>query len=127
MISRRYVLFWAILTACTNKETLEQVLPQRVEDWTRGPVSAVSQYPPALAQSGVEEAAEAVFTGPSSIRVRVFRMRSETNAFEALQQWRHTEGLAVYKGPYFLVAEMGPGQEVQARRFLTALQSAIRT
>jgi hypothetical protein len=37
--------------------------------------------------------------------VRVFEMNMPTSAFELIQKWRQQDGLAVYTGPYFIVAD----------------------
>jgi hypothetical protein len=52
-------------------------------------------------------------------------MRSEPSAFEMLQKWRQTDGLATYKGPYFFIAQAEDGDEEAARRLLQTLQNAI--
>jgi hypothetical protein len=54
-------------------------------------------------------------------------MRSEPGAFEMLQKWRQTDGLATYKGSYFLIAQPETGNEEAARVLLQALQNAIKS
>jgi hypothetical protein len=52
----------------------------------------------------------ATYAGPATVTVRVFEMKLPTSAFELIQRWRQQDGLAVYTGPYFIVAEpVAPG------------------
>jgi hypothetical protein len=64
---------------------------------------------------------QTTYTGPASVAVRVFRMKAETSAFELIQKWRQSEGLAAYSGPYFFVASGERAGEV-----LRELQKAVR-
>jgi hypothetical protein len=51
-------------------------------------------------------------------------MKGQTSAFELIQKWRQSDGLAVYSGPYFLVADPGVGPD--ASRLLQALQKSLQ-
>ena len=62
-----------------------------------------ADVPEAVTALGVDDSAETAYSGPAEVRVRVFRMKAETSAFEMIQKWRQTEGLAAYKGPYFFI------------------------
>jgi hypothetical protein len=106
---RRRTLFavsLAFLGCGKTEKPLDSVLPQQVANgWTRGTIATPSiNIPEAVTALGVERSAETTYTGPASVRVRVFRMKAETSAFEMIQKWRQTEGLAAYKGPYFFIA-----------------------
>jgi hypothetical protein len=96
----------AVLTGCASSpRPLSEVLPTNLPGgWTRGDVSARSDAAPMIVQLGHEESAETTYTGRGTVTLRGFRMRSETSAFELVQKWRQSEGLAAYKGPYFFVA-----------------------
>lgn len=72
--------------------------------WKRSQVTSLSDIPALISQAGPEESAETTYTGPAIVNVQVFRMRSETSAFELMQKWRQSDGIAGYKGPYFMVA-----------------------
>lgn len=41
-------------------------------------------------------------------------MNVPTSAFELIQKWRQQDGLAVYSGPYFIVADPGGPQSASA-------------
>ena len=41
-------------------------------------------------------------------------MNVATSAFELIQKWRQQDGLAVYNGAYFVVAEPGSAPQVSA-------------
>ena len=106
---------------------MDSVLPQQVAaNWTRGAITApASDIPEAVSALGVEETAETTYTGPASVRVRVFRMKAETSAFEMIQKWRQTEGLAAYKGPYFFIANTsGEANPAIIGELLRGLQQA---
>lgn len=81
--------------------------------------------PSLVTQSGVEDSAQTRYTGPGTVQVRAFRMRAETSAFELIQKWRQSDGLAVYKGPFFFVAEQESGNGQHAAQILRALQAAV--
>ena len=85
---------------------MDSVLPPQVANGgSRGAISTpASEIPEIVTALGVEETAETTYTGPASVRVRVFRMKAETSAFEMIQNWRQTDGLAAYNGPYFFIA-----------------------
>jgi hypothetical protein len=83
-------------------DSLPQELPGA---WKRGSVSPVSSVPAQAAELGVEDTAQTTYTGPNaSVQISAFRMRTDTNALELMQRWRHDEGAAAYKGSLFLVA-----------------------
>jgi hypothetical protein len=126
MNRRRCLLLFIVLAACTAPaKRWDEVLPQQAGEWQRHSVSELSQIPPLIAGMGVEAAASATYGGRGTIRVDVFRMKAETSAFELIQKWRQSDGLAVYKGPYFLVAQSG-ADPASARIVLQALQQSIR-
>jgi hypothetical protein len=116
-LMRRRTLFLIsiVFTACGKSgKSWDSVLPQQVPGgWIRGALtSPAPDIPEAVTALGVAETAETRYTGPASVRVRVFRMKAETSAFEMIQRWRQTDGLAAYKGPYFFV--VNPSGEVSS-------------
>ena len=107
---------------------MDSVLPQQVANgWSRGAISTpASDIPESVTALGIEESAETMYTGPASVRVRVFRMKAETSAFEMIQKWRQTDGLAAYKGPYFFIANStGDASPVVIGGLLRGLQQAV--
>jgi hypothetical protein len=105
---RRTLLTAALgVAACrTSSKPLDSVLPQQLAGgWSRGDVqSPAGDTPVIVTELRPANSAEATYTGPSSVRRRVFEMKSETSAFDLIQKWRQADGLAAYKGPYFLIA-----------------------
>jgi hypothetical protein len=67
----------------------------------------LSSVPRVVEQLGFSRGILATYTGPATVTVRVFEMKVATSAFELIQQWRQQDGLAVYTGPYFIVADPG--------------------
>ena len=127
---RRRTLFavsLAFLGCGRTEKPLASVLPQQVANgWTRGTITTPSSnIPEAVTALGVEDSAETTYSGPASVRVRVFRMKAETSAFEMIQKWRQTEGLAAYRGPYFFIANpSGDASPAIVRELLRGLQQA---
>ena len=100
--------------ACsTSSKPLEEVLPASIDGWKRTQVSAVdtTTAPELVKQLGVKRALAATYAGSETVTVRVYEMNVPTSAFELIQNWRQQDGLAVYSGPYFVVAEPGSGRE----------------
>jgi hypothetical protein len=125
MHRRRYILLFAAFAACsTPSKRLDEVLPERAANWHRRSLDPLNEIPPMIAQAGVEESVSAVYSAAGPIRVRAFRMPTETSAFELIQKWPQADGMAVYKGPYFIVAEAG-SDPAAARSLLQTLQAAI--
>ena len=83
---------------------MSNVLPVELAGgWKRGEVSVLSDTPAVVSQLGPEESVQTTYSGPGAVTVRAFRMPAETSAFELIQKWRQSEGLAAYKGPYFFI------------------------
>jgi hypothetical protein len=53
---------------------------------------------------GVEQGMTFVYSGPETIMAHLLKMKTEASAFEAVQKWRTTAGMAVfYHGDLFIV------------------------
>lgn len=100
------LLISSVTAGCTRTaRPLADVLPMDLAGvWKRSQVTSLSDIPALISQAGPAESAETTYTGPATVNVQVFRMRSETSAFELMQKWRQSDGIAGYKGPYFMVA-----------------------
>jgi hypothetical protein len=87
-----------------NRKPVELVAPMSVEtpgcDWTR-----VEAKPLELAGiQGAEQGMTFVYSGPEAILAHVVKMKTEASAFEAVQKWRTTPGMAIfYHGDLFVV------------------------
>jgi hypothetical protein len=113
------------LACSTPSRPLEEVLPANLDGWTRAQMAPldVTAAPELIRQQGLKRALSATYTGPATVRVSVYEMNVATSAFELIQKWRQQDGLAVYKGSYFLVAspESGP----PASKLLEALRKQM--
>ncbi|HBY60693.1 MAG TPA: hypothetical protein DEH78_12780 [Solibacterales bacterium] len=108
---RRYFAFALLLAACGAPEKgidLPAHLAGREGGppgpWTRVSLTPVpsAAIPETARQLGLAEAVEAAYSG--EIKVTVYRMRSETAAFELLQKWRRQENtLPFQRGALLLV------------------------
>ena len=105
---------------------MEQVLPATVDGWTKTQAapSDAALAPDLVKQLGLKQAVSATYAGPVTVTVRVFEMNVSTSAFELIQKWRQHDGLAVYSGPYFVVAE--PDSSPQASTLIEALRKQLQ-
>src|SRR5262245_7946255 len=109
MIKRRDVislLCFCLLGCSVQKPPLEKILPTKAGDFTLQSSQAINPQdaPELVRQLGLNRASMAAYSGRETISVRVFEMNVATSAFELIQKWRQGDGLAVYSGPYFIVA-----------------------
>ena len=101
-----------LLAACsTSDPSLEEALPSQVAGWTRSQASSLANEaaPDLIRSLGLKRAVTASYSGPEVVHVRVYEMNVSTSAFELIQKWRQQNGLAVYTGPYFIVADPTSG------------------
>jgi len=121
-MTQRSLLLAAVLCAsCAKPERpLKDALPVQVSAWTLGETNPLpsEETPAALRTQGLQRAIAANYTGPVKIAVRVYEMRSEPGAFEAMQKWRQSDGMARYKGAYFVVAESSEAERAVVGGFL---------
>ena len=99
----------ALLCSCSSapSRSVADALPKQADGWTLASTAQLelSAVPPVVAQLGLSRGILATYTGPATLSVRVFEMKVATSAFELIQKWRQQDGLAVYTGPYFIVAD----------------------
>jgi hypothetical protein len=126
MERRELLLAVVALTSCGKQpRSFENVLPKQVAgEWGRGDLVPLTEVPEPVSQLGLDSAAEATYKGSGVVRVRVFRMRAETSAFELMQKWRQSDGIAAYKGPFFFVATPQGTDPQAVGALLRALQQA---
>src|SRR5262245_54183624 len=115
MFRRRRIIVLLTLAGCARpSKSLKDILPGQVQRaWILKQTQALpAQESPAVVRAlGLRHAIRAVYEGNGSITIRLFEMTAEASAFELIQKWRQQDGLALYKGPYFFVAEpKGPDQ-----------------
>jgi starvation-inducible outer membrane lipoprotein len=115
-----------MMTGCsTPSKPLQERIPASLNGWTRTEAAALdpASTPDIVKQLGLKSAVSATYTGPAAVRVRIFEMNVSTSAFELIQKWRQQDGLAVYNGPYFIVAE--PQSPPQAPALLESLRKQL--
>lgn len=106
---------------------MEEILPATAGSWSRTTTSALdaSSAPELIRQLGLKRAASATYTGPATATIRFFEMNVQTSAFELIQKWRQKEdGLAVYSGPYFIVAN--PNSPPEASSLLEEVRKQLQ-
>jgi hypothetical protein len=119
MQRRSVVLLSFLLLACGKPgKTPQDMLPLEVQGWKRGQPTELASLP-----DGAAAGAEALYLGDGRVNVRVLQYANETVAFEKLQQWRQSEGMAAYKGPFFFIAQPLEGA---TRESTMALLSALK-
>ena len=127
MERRNLLLSILSLFSCAKPpKDLSQVLPQRAaRSWERSAVNRISEIPPTVSTLGVADAAETTYKGAGVVTVRVFRMKAETSAFELMQKWSPTQGIAAYRGTYFFVGTPQGTDPQSVASLLRALQEAV--
>lgn len=105
----------------TNNQPLELRAPASVQTslgtWNRTDSKALQLTGIASAQQGMTF----VYAGPDPIMAHVVKMRTKDTAFEAVQKWRTTPGMAAYyQGDLFIIVSYQDARAGQAfaREFL---------
>jgi hypothetical protein len=128
---RLFFLFAALLTvSCARRsDPLKDALPVQVQrTWTLQETRSlqIEDAPVIICTQNPKRALLAVYHGNGTIQIRVYGMGVEASAFELIQKWRQADGLAIYKGPYFVVAESGDVDQATLAGFLRALQHDLK-
>ncbi len=127
--TRRIIILLTLLASCARpSRSLKEILPGQVQRaWILKRTEALpSEESPAVIRAlGLRQAIRAVYEGNGTIAIRLFEMNAEASAFELIQKWRQQDGLAMYKGPYFFVADpKGPDQGTLSS-FIQAFQQQL--
>src|SRR4051794_31745672 len=86
-------LFLLLYSCARAPKSFEEILPPELSGgWKRTAITRSAAIPPAVSQLGNADAAEATYSGVGTVRLSVYRMKSETAAFELMQKWRTTDG-----------------------------------
>ena len=127
LTTRRAVVLALFSLAGCSEKTLEQSIPAQAGEWRRTEMAPLepTAAPEIVRQLGLKRAATATYTAAGNVSVRVFEMNAPTSAFEMIQKWRQQDGLAVYSGPFFIVAD--PNSGPQASDVLAALRRQLDT
>ncbi len=99
------VVCFLLVPACAPKATIEERIPTTVQagglKWTRGAAQPLTLEG---LNKNFRQGASFVYAGMGGITVHVVEMKSEASAFDALQGWRTTPGMApAQKGNLFFV------------------------
>ena len=132
MTRRTLIPILILLAGCGKRQRPGEIsLPAAVDGgWTLQSTGKLpnESAPEAARQLGVMETMEGHYTGPSNIRVIVYRMPTETVAFELIQKWRPEPGtLLFHTGPYLVVIalEEGEGDRKQLDTFAKGFERAL--
>ena len=122
-------LLTLVLGCNRSSPNLKDVLPVEVQRiWTLKQTTnlAPEQAPELVRALGLRRALQARYEGNGVINLQVFEMNADASAFELIQKWRQQDGLAVYKGTYFLVAKAGGADREMTASFLQVLRETLR-
>ena len=111
------------LAGCRRAAPLEHRIPSQVDGgWKR---SHIERLPKNRLPGHVADGVRARYTGSSNMAVDVYRMHSQSSAFEAVQRWRSTPGKsATWKNDLFVVFNYEDPTQFKAfsRAFLAHLR-----
>lgn len=130
MISRRYLIASvALLCSCARTPAeLKEAVPKTVAGYQLQKTDPLpKEETPAMIQSmGMKAAVRAHYSGPEKITVRVFEMNTEASAFEMIQKWNQSEGLASYKGRYFFAVDSQGQSQGTLATFVKGLEQSLQ-
>jgi hypothetical protein len=126
------ILFAACLapllsTGCRREEPgIDDAFPVELQGgWKRAAVVRITDVPPEISQTGNPTAvAVTTYTGQGAVRVRAYRMKNETLAFELQQKYHNADELAAARGPLFYVAMLTNTDRGTAMAVLSELRRA---
>ncbi len=127
----RYLLVLAALLAvsCVKSDPMKEILPIQVQRaWTleETHVLANGEVADSIRRAGLKRALFAGYRGNGRIRVRVFDMGNDASALEVLQKWPQADGMAFYKGKYFVLGEANDVDRSTLSSFLQALHNDLK-
>ncbi len=108
---------------------MKEILPVQVQRaWTLDETRAIpiEEVADSIRGAGLKQALFAGYRGNGRIRVRVFDMGSDAGALEVLQKWPPADGLAFYKGKYFILGEANDVDRATLSSFLQALHKDLK-
>ncbi|MDX2150123.1 MAG: hypothetical protein SFV54_05275 [Bryobacteraceae bacterium] len=121
------LLVAAVLLCSCGREVKPIQLPPKADQWilvSQAP-QAPDQAPETARQLGLLEAVHADYNGPAPASVTVYRMRSETVAFELLQKWRRQPATLPFQHRDLLVVPRSDDSEA-LQRFAKALAATMK-
>ena len=130
MDRRSVVVLLLCLSSCRGPNpTLKDLLPVQVQrTWTLRETKAlpVEEAPAMIRSLGLKRAISAEYEGNPTLRIRVYEMSSQTVAFEMIQKWPQKDGMAFYKGRYFVVADADRPDRAVVTSFLQSLEAEMK-
>lgn len=124
-----FVLAALFAVSCVQSNPLKEILPVQVQRaWTLEETRVLpnEDVSDVIRRAGLKRALFAGYRGNGRIRVRVFDMGSDASALEVLQKWPQSDGLAFYKGKYFVLGEANDVDRATLSSFLQALQRDLK-
>ncbi len=124
-----FVLATLFAASCVKSNPLKETLPIQVQRaWTLDDTHVIpnEDVSDAIRGAGLKRALFAGYRGNGRIRVRVFDMGTGAGALEVLQRWPPSDGLAFYKGQYFVLGEANDVDRATLSSFLQALQRDMK-
>jgi hypothetical protein len=130
-MTRRNLVYLAVLMlGCGRERDLKTMFPQQVEGgWSRQDVQPLdaSDLPSDVTGMPWKQAVIARYGGGGgAVNVRLIEFKSDAVAFELMQRWRQSEGLAFNLGPYFVVCRPDGAEAQRLGAFTRALQNAMQ-
>ena len=124
-----FVLAALVAASCVRSNPLKEILPIQVQRaWTLDETHVIpnEEVADSIRRAGLKQALFAGYRGNGRIRVRVFDMGSDASALEVLQKWPPSDGLAFYKGRYFVLGEANDVDRATLSSFLQALHHDLK-
>lgn len=124
-----FVVATLFAASCVQSNPLKEILPVQVQrTWKLEDTRAIpsDEVDDSIRRAGLRRALFAGYRGNGRIGVRVFDMGTGAGALEVLQRWRPSDGLAFYKGQYFVLGEANDVDRATLSSFLQALQRDMK-
>lgn len=130
-MTRRFLLISTIFfQACTRSGgELKEALPESVEGgWSRRETRPLAneEIPEIVREAAPGRTLAATYGGNGTVVAKLFEFETETSAFALMQKWRQGEGVAFYRGKYFVVCASPDVDPKRISAFARSLQSAMR-
>jgi hypothetical protein len=125
MERRIFLIGFACLAGCGRTDPdPAAMLPERLEGWVREDIRplALEEAPPMMLGLGLKGWSQAAYRHDTQgrIMVEVYRMGTESGAFELQQKFHDPETAAFYQGPIFFVVKRGTASAAAQQEFARA-------
>jgi hypothetical protein len=124
----RALILLVALVGCSHKQAELKFPPEIAGGWTLAekPVQSLEQALPDTLAHGLEGLSVASYNGEGTPHVLAHRMRSEANAFEAIQRFQPESGTVAFQyGIFFIVVRSPALGQAGLNRFSTEFKQGI--